>query len=69
MGKIRSDAPVTHVSWKLNFFLSYGIRTPDEAFFQRYPKLLALGRQIGLINSGAFGVFSVELSAFFLEFF
>ena len=28
----------------------YGLRTPNEAFFQRNPKLLGLGRQIGQIN-------------------
>ena len=32
------------------------LRTPNEAFFHRNPELLGLGRQIGKINSGAFGV-------------
>ena len=41
----------------------HGLRTPDEAFFHRNPKLLGLGRQIGQINFGAFGVFSSNLSA------
>ena len=36
----------------------YGLRTPDEAFFHWYPKLLGLGRQIGLKNFGA--VFKVS---------
>ena len=33
----------------------HGLRTPNEAFFHWNPKLLALGRQIRQINSGAFG--------------
>ena len=37
-----------------------GLRTPNEAFFQRNPKLLGLGRQFGQIN---FGVFLGNLSA------
>ena len=36
---------------------------PDEAFFQWNPEILGLGRQIGQINSGAFGEFSAKLSA------
>ena len=39
----------------------HGLQTPNEAFFYWNPELLGLGRQIGLINSGAFGVFSAEL--------
>ena len=35
----------------------HGLRTPNEAFFHWNPELLGLGRQIGQINSGAFGVF------------
>ena len=42
--------------------LAHGLRTPNEAFFHWNPKLLGLGRQIGQINFGAFGVFSAELS-------
>jgi hypothetical protein len=38
-------------------------RTPNEAFFHWNPELLELGREIGQINSGAFGVFSAKLSA------
>ena len=41
----------------------HGLRTPNEAFFHRNPKLLGLGRQIGQINFGAFRVFSANLSA------
>ena len=43
--------------------LNHGLRTPNEAFFHRNPKLLGLGRQFGQINFGAFGVFSADLSA------
>ena len=43
--------------------LGHGLRTTNEAFFQWYPKLLGLGRQIGPINFMAFGVFSAKLSA------
>ena len=32
-----------------------GLRTSNEAFFHWNPELLGLGRQIGQINSGAFG--------------
>ena len=39
------------------------LRTPNEAFFHRNPELLGLGRRIGQINAGEFGVFSAELSA------
>ena len=35
---------------------------PNEAFFHWNPELLGLGRQIGRINSGAFGVFLAKLS-------
>ena len=38
----------------------HGLRTPNEAFFHRNPKLLGLGRQFGQIS---FGVFSADLSA------
>ena len=41
----------------------HGLRTPNEAFFHLNPELLGLGRQIEQINYGAFGVFSVKLSA------
>jgi hypothetical protein len=36
---------------------------PMKPFLIEIQKFLGLGRQIGQINSGAFGVFSVELSA------
>ena len=39
----------------------HGLRTPDEAFFHRNPKLLGLGRQIEQINFRAFGVISADL--------
>ena len=45
------------------------LRTPNEDFFQWYPTLLGLGRQIGLINFGAFGIFSTDLSALFWHWF
>ena len=41
----------------------HGLRTPNEAFSHGNTKLLGLGRQIGQINSGAFGVFSADLLA------
>jgi hypothetical protein len=37
------------------------LRTPNEAFFHQNPKFLGLGRQIGQINFGAFGVFWADL--------
>jgi hypothetical protein len=40
----------------------HGLRTPNEVFFHQNPELLGLGRQIGQINSGAFGVFSAKES-------
>ena len=43
--------------------LNHGLRTPNEDFFHRYPKLLVLGRHIGQIYLGLFGVFLAELSA------
>ena len=43
--------------------LVHGQRTPIEAFCQRNPKLLGLGRQFGQIHFGAFGVFWADLSA------
>ena len=44
--------------------MSHGLGTHDEAFFNAtYSKLLDLGRQIGSMNFGAFGVFSAKLSA------
>ena len=58
-------------NYLLTFPTHHGLRTPDEAFFHRNPKLLGLGRQFGKINLflytvtnfGAFGVFSADLSA------
>ena len=42
---------------------SHGLRRPNKAFFYWNLELLGLGRKIGQLNSGAFGVFSSELSA------
>ena len=40
----------------------HGLRTPIKAFFPlKYPRFLGLGRQIGEMNFGTFGVFSAEL--------
>ena len=44
---------------------SHGLRTPNEDFFHRNPKLFGLGRQFGQINFGAFEVLSVDLSDLF----
>ena len=41
----------------------HGLRTPNETFYHWNPKFLGLGRRIGQINSGAFVVFLVKLSA------
>ena len=38
-----------------------GLRMLNEAFFHWNPKLLGLGRQIGQIDYGEFGVFSAKL--------
>ena len=43
--------------------LQHGLRTPNEAFFI---EIQNVDRQIGQVNSGAFGVFSAELSAHIL---
>ena len=47
------------------YFINHGLRTatPNEVFFYWNPELFGLGRQIGKIDSGAFGVFSAKLSA------
>ena len=45
---------------------NHGLRMPNEAFFHWNSKLLGLGRQIGLIQFGAFGVILANLSAPFL---
>ena len=37
--------------------------TDNKAFYHRNLELLGLGKQIGQINSGAFGVFSAKLQA------
>ena len=46
-----------------NNSLEHGLPTPNEAFFHSNQELLGLGRQVGQINSGTFGVFSAKLSA------
>ena len=43
--------------------MNQGLRKPNEAFLHWNLLLLGLGRQIGQINSGAFGVFSAKISA------
>ena len=48
-------------TWCIRSFM-HGLQTPNDAFFHWNAELLGLGRQIGQINSGAFGVFSAELS-------
>ena len=40
---------------------THGLRTLNEDFFHRNPKLLGLGRQIWQINFGSFGVISTKL--------
>ena len=47
-----------YISWKV-----HGLRTLNEAFLHWNPEILDLGRQIGQMNSGAFGVFLSKLSA------
>ena len=51
-------------AYYLQYTAEHGLWTPNEAFFHWSPELLGLGRQIGQINSGVFGVFSAKLSAF-----
>ena len=41
----------------------HGLQTPKEAFFNRNPKLLGLGRQFEQIHFGAFELFSANFSA------
>ena len=45
------------------FLRVHELWTSKEVFFHWHPNILGLGRQIGQINSGAFVVFSSELSA------
>ena len=47
--------------------VDHGLRTPNEAFFHRNPKLLGLDRQFGQIHFGAIGLFSANLSTPILE--
>ena len=50
----------------MKYELIHGLLTPNEAFFHWTQNFWAwadkLGRQIGQVNSGAFGVFSAKLS-------
>ena len=65
--------PFTNWTWNISqwrvlqisilFPLYHGLRTPNEPFFHWNPEFLGLGRQIGQINAGVFGVFSAKLSA------
>ena len=43
--------------------LNFMTTEPNETFIHWNPKLFGLGRQIGQINFGAFGVFLVDLTA------
>jgi hypothetical protein len=55
-----------HFKWcvlMIYYYCSHGLRTPKEAFFHLNQDFLGLGRQMRHINSGAFEVFSAELSA------
>ncbi len=61
--KVQIKRPTIKWSTTVNNTLGHGLWTPNEAFFHWNPELLGLGRQIGQINSGAFGVFSAKLSA------
>ena len=66
--KVQSDSgntSITHSSWTVVVLneATHGLRTPNEVFFHWNPERLGLGKQIGQINSGAFGIFLAELSA------
>ena len=52
-----------YVMWWLQICKNTDYKRPMKPFFQRNSKLLGLGRQVGQINFGAFGIFSVDLSA------
>jgi hypothetical protein len=41
--------------------IKHGLWMPNEVVFHWNPDLLGLGRQIGQINSGTFGIFSAKL--------
>ena len=45
------------------WFIEQRLRTTNEAFFHKNPKLLGLGRQFGQMNFGAFGALLADLSA------
>ena len=66
--KVQSDSgntSITHSSWTVVVLneATHGLRTPNEVFFHWNPERLGLGKQIGQINSEAFGVFSAKPSA------
>ena len=46
----------------IKYTFKHRLRTPNEAFFHRNPKLLGLDRQIEQMNFRAFGIFSENLS-------
>ena len=64
MNSVKTGLSPSHFPVKLPYAKRPGhrLRTPNEAFFHWNPELLGLGRQIGQIHFGAFGVFSAELS-------
>ena len=67
-GRQKSQAKnENHSNFNAVYFCTYiskhGLRMPNEAFFHWNPKVLGLGRQIGQINFGAFGIFLIKLSA------
>ena len=49
--------------FKAGFPTTHRLRSPNETFFHRNPKLFGLGRQFGQINFGAFLVFLSNLLA------
>ena len=61
------DSMITLVEHRIQilnvWFIQTPTRTPNEAFFHWNPELFGLGRHVGQINFGAFGVFSAKLSA------
>ena len=49
------------MSKNVKYRRNHGLRTPNKAFFHLNPELLGLGRQIGQMDTGAFGVSLAEL--------
>ena len=58
-----SSLQIAFVVSKLAFLLPTDYGHPMKPFFHSNQELLGLGRQVGQINSGTFGVFSAKLSA------